>query len=163
VWTSWQTGERLRHTGDFYKLTLMTPFFNPGPSPHPAIPIFIAGVNHQLSRLAGEACQGFAVHPFHTAPYLREAILPWIADRLAARGGWAEMGALISDEMLGAFAVEGATLADAARQARERYTGLLDRIGFYRAFTPGEQDADWQAAVAVFHGEQNSLSPAGRG
>lgn len=219
VWGSWQGGERLRHTGEFYRLSLMTPFFNPGPIAQPDVPVFIAGVNHQLCRLAGETCQGFAVHPFHTARYLQEAILPWITEGLesagrtradiqisatvfaitgatdaeraamraavrqqiafyastptyrtlltlhgwgdigeqlgpmALRGQWAEMAALISDEMLAAFAVEGATLAEAAREVRARYDGLLDRAGFYRPFVPGERDAEWRAAVAVFHGD----------
>jgi probable F420-dependent oxidoreductase len=218
VWASWQTGERLRHTGEFYRLSLMTPFFSPGPIPQPDIPVFIAGVNQQLCRLAGETCQGFAVHPFHTARYVQEAILPWITEGLdsagrsradiqlsatvfavtgatdaeranmraavrqqiafyastptyrtlldlhgwgaigeqlgpmALRGQWQEMAALISDEMLAAFAVEGATLAEAAAQVRARYAGLLDRAGFYRPFVPGERDAEWQAAVDVFHG-----------
>ncbi len=218
VWTSWQSGERLRHTGEFYRLSLMTPFFNPGPIAHPAVPVFIAGVNQQLCRLAGETCQGFQVHPFHTVRYLQEAILPWITEGLesagrsradiqisatvfaitgtteaeraqmraavrqqiafyastptyrtlldlhgwgaigeqlgpmALRGQWAEMGALINDEMLAAFAVEGATLAEAAQALKTRYTGLLDRGAFYRPFVPGERDAEWQAAVAVFQG-----------
>jgi hypothetical protein len=28
---------------------------------------------------------------------------------------------------------------------------LLDRAGFYRPFVPGERDAEWRAAVDVFH------------
>ena len=59
------------------------------------------------------------------------------------------MGALITDEMLAAFAVEGATLAEAARAAVARYAGLVDRIAFYRPYRPGEADADWRAAAAI--------------
>ena len=40
------------------------------------IPLFIAGVNTGLARLAGETCDGFHVHSFHTARYLREVLLP---------------------------------------------------------------------------------------
>ena len=29
-WHAWQSGDRLNFRGDHYKLTLMTPFFNPG-------------------------------------------------------------------------------------------------------------------------------------
>lgn len=86
VWQSWRTGERLRYTGQFYTLKLMTPFFSPDPLPYPDPPIFIAGVNKGLCRLAGEVCQGFHVHPFHTARYLREALLPWIGEGLLASG-----------------------------------------------------------------------------
>ncbi len=77
-WHSWQTGERLNFRGEYYKLTLMSPFFNPGPIQHPDIPIYIAGVNTGLARLAGEAADGFHVHPLHSPRYLKEVILPAI-------------------------------------------------------------------------------------
>jgi probable F420-dependent oxidoreductase len=87
-WDAWQHGTKLNHRGDHYKITLMTPFFNPGPLPGSIasselgslIPIYIAGVNTGLARLAGELCDGFHVHPFHSLRYLREVILPAIAN-----------------------------------------------------------------------------------
>ena len=54
----------------------MSPFFSPGAIEHPDIPIYIAGVNEHLCRLAGEMCQGFHVHPFHTVRYLKELVIP---------------------------------------------------------------------------------------
>jgi probable F420-dependent oxidoreductase len=77
-WTTWQTGERLNHRGDYYKLTLMTPFFSPGPIRHPDIPIYIAGVNTGLCTLAGEVANGFHAHPYHSEQYLKEVVLPAI-------------------------------------------------------------------------------------
>jgi probable F420-dependent oxidoreductase len=77
-WQTWQSGEPLNFRGDYYKLTLMSPFFNPGRIEHPQIPIYIAGVNTGLARLAGEAADGFVVHPFHSPRYLREVLLPVI-------------------------------------------------------------------------------------
>ncbi len=85
-WKCWQEGEPLNFRGDYYKLTLMSPFFNPGPIEHPRIPIYIAGVNTGLARLAGETADGFHVHPFHTPRYLREVIIPAI-EQGAARAG----------------------------------------------------------------------------
>lgn len=85
-WDSWQNGTKLNFRGEHYKITLMSPFFNPGPLPFTAesgpelIPIYIAGVNAGLARLAGELCEGFHVHPFNSARYLNEVILPAIAD-----------------------------------------------------------------------------------
>jgi probable F420-dependent oxidoreductase len=78
-WDCWQNGTPLNFRGEHYKLTLMSPFFNPGPIDHPDIPIYIAGVNTGLARLAGEICHGFHAHPFHTPGYLSEVILPAIA------------------------------------------------------------------------------------
>jgi len=81
-WQSWQTGAPLNLRGEYYRLTLMSPFFNPGPIEYPSIPIYIAGVNTGLARLAGETCQGFHVHPFHSPRYLREVIMPAIEEGL---------------------------------------------------------------------------------
>lgn len=80
LWHTWQTGEPLNFRGEYYKLTLMSPFFNPGPIAHPEIPIYIAGVNPGLARLAGETADGFHMHPFHTPRYLEEVLLPAIED-----------------------------------------------------------------------------------
>ncbi len=76
LWDTWQNGTKLNFRGEFYKLTLMSPFFDPGSIEHPDIPIYIAGVNEHLCRVAGEVCQGFHVHPFHTAKYIRDIVLP---------------------------------------------------------------------------------------
>ena len=85
-WRSWQTGEPLNFRGRYYKLTLMTPFFNPGPIPNPKIPIFIAGVNTGLAQLAGEAADGFLVHPFHSVEYLTQVLMPAINAGLEKSG-----------------------------------------------------------------------------
>ena len=206
IWRCWQTGERLNFRGEYFKLTLMSPFFNPGPIEYPRIPVFIAGVNAGLARLAGETCDGFHVHPYHTLAYLRDVLKPAIlagaakagrdaaevqvsgsvfvitsgAERqsvrqqvafyastpsyrpvlalhgweaagealsgLAARGEWAAMPALITDDMLDAFAVS-APLAELAAPLIERYAGLLDRITLYRPFVPGEGEMGWRAVV----------------
>ncbi len=78
IWQCWQSNGRLNFRGEYFRLTLMSPFFNPGPIAYPDIPIYIAGVNTGLARLCGEVCDGFHAHPFHTAAYLREVILPAI-------------------------------------------------------------------------------------
>jgi len=77
-WHSWQTGERLNFRGDYYRITLMSPFFNPGPINHPDIPVYIAGVNPGLAQLAGEVADGFHVHPLNSPRYLKEIIIPAI-------------------------------------------------------------------------------------
>ena len=86
IWHSWQTGERLNYRGEYYQHTLMTPFFSPPPIDHPQIPIYIAGVNAGLARLAGEAADGFHIHPLHSLHYLREVVLPNL-EAGAARAG----------------------------------------------------------------------------
>ncbi len=86
LWRTWQSGEALNFRGEYYRLTLMSPFFNPGSIAHPEIPIFIAGVNPGLARLAGEVADGFHVHPFHTPRYLSEVLVPAIEAGAAKAG-----------------------------------------------------------------------------
>ena len=71
-WECWQNGTRLNFRGEFFKLTLMSPFFNPGPHDYPDIPIYISAVNKNMLRLAGELCQGVHIHPLHTARYIED-------------------------------------------------------------------------------------------
>ena len=209
-WDTWQNGSPLNFRGDYYKITLMSPFFNPGPIEHPNIPIFIAGVNTGLASLAGEICDGFHVHPFHTRPYLREVLLPAISEgasrnargradvtmavsvfaatnpeereycrqqvsfyastpsyrpvlehhgwlpigeklsALAARGQWAEMPGLITDELLAEFCTQASSPAELAGILKERYAGLADRLTLYLPFVPGQKDAFWSELAHEF-------------
>jgi len=85
-WDAWQNGTKLNFRGEYYKITLMSPFFNPGAIPNPQIPIYIAGVNTGLAKLAGELCDGFHAHPFNSPRYMNEVILPAIEDGLKKGG-----------------------------------------------------------------------------
>lgn len=215
VWDCWQNGTKLNFRGEFYKMTLMTPFFNPGPIAHPEIPIYIAGVNRHLCRVAGELCDGFHVHPLHSVRDLQERIIPYIEEglrlsgrtradiqltssvfvitgdtetemerareevraqiafyastptyrpvlethgwgatgeelsRLASRGRWNEMPALITDEMLDAFAVT-APWDQLAQRVAERCKGVLDRVMYYLPFQPDLDAERWKEQVEAF-------------
>lgn len=56
---------------------------------------------------------------------------------LMARGDYAGMAAAIDDDVLAEFAVLADDWDDAWRQIRERYDGILDRIGVYGLRSPG--------------------------
>lgn len=86
LWEAWQEGGSLNFQGEHYNLNLMTPFFNPGPIDHPHVPIYIAGVNTGLCRLAGEVADGMLAHPYHSVRYLQEVVRPAVAAG-AARAG----------------------------------------------------------------------------
>jgi probable F420-dependent oxidoreductase len=86
IWHSFQTEGSLDYEGEFYRHTLMTPFFNPGSIDQPEIPIYIAGVNTRLARLAGELCDGFHVHPFHSPEYIYGTVKPAIAEGAGGEG-----------------------------------------------------------------------------
>lgn len=67
--------------------------------------------------------------------------------QLASQQRWAEMPALVTPEMEETFAVE-ADPADVGLALRERYDGLLDRIGLYMPFIPGQMDDFWRKLAA---------------
>lgn len=85
-WDSWQNGTKLNFRGEYYKITLMSPFFNAGAIENPNIPIYIAGVNAGLAKLAGEICEGFHAHPFNSPRYMNEVLLPAIEEGLQKNG-----------------------------------------------------------------------------
>ncbi|WP_420613885.1 TIGR03617 family F420-dependent LLM class oxidoreductase [Candidatus Spongiisocius sp.] len=127
IWDTWQNGTRLRFRGEHYSFSLMTPFFDPGPIAHPDVPVHIAGVGPRMSRLAGEICDGYHVHPFHTVRYLREVTLPAMSE------GARQAGRSLGDvEMVSSVLVvtgrDGDQMEEARRVAREQ-------IAFY-ASTP---------------------------
>jgi probable F420-dependent oxidoreductase len=67
---------------------------------------------------------------------------------LSKRGEWVQMGELINDDILNAFAVV-APLDQVATEVRNRFEGLVDRFSFY---APYKVDPDmWKAVLAGFH------------
>jgi probable F420-dependent oxidoreductase len=76
IWAAWNDRVPLDFRGEFYRHTLMTPFFDPGPNPFGVPRIVLAGVGPLMTEVAGEVGDGFMVHPFSTAHYLETTTLP---------------------------------------------------------------------------------------
>ena len=196
IWGAFQHEHPLRFRGEFYRLDLLSPFFDPGPIEHPRIAVYLAAVNAGMYRVAGEVADGIVGHPFSTASYLREVAVPalrkglqrakreradvefacpvftlveaspsraqdetyvrqqiafyastpayravlshhgWDAigeelSALARDGRFDELAGLVTDAMLDAFVTRAATYAQLGTRLRERYGGMLDRIGLY--------------------------------
>jgi probable F420-dependent oxidoreductase len=120
IWHSWATGERLAFRGEFYKHTLMTDFFDPGPNPHGNPPVLLAAVGERMTAVAGRVADGLLVHPLTSTAYLSERTLPIVRE---ARGGSLDGFTL----GLSAFAVLGAD--EKARAEAER--AVRAQIAFY--------------------------------
>ena len=85
IWASWSTGEKLDFRGEFYRHTLMTPMFNPGPNPYGDPKIVLAAVGERMTEVAGEVADGMILHGFTTERYVREVTLPALRAGVGAR------------------------------------------------------------------------------
>ena len=86
IWAAWADGSRLAFRGEFYRHTLMTPMFDPGPHPYGDPRIFLAAVGEKMTEVAGEVADGVLSHGFTTERYLREVTVPALERGLAASG-----------------------------------------------------------------------------
>jgi len=213
IWAAWSTGDKLDFRGEFYRHTLMTPMFSPGPNPYGDPKIVLAAVGELMTEVAGEVADGMILHGFTTERYVREVTLPALArgwekagksradfeisgplfvvtgateqdfekaraatkqqiafygstpayrpvlelhgwgdlqdelNRLSKQGEWVQMGELVDDDVLDAFAVV-AEPEDIPKVLLERYGDLVDRISFY---APYRSDPErWKSVLAGF-------------
>ncbi|HTX63663.1 MAG TPA: TIGR03617 family F420-dependent LLM class oxidoreductase, partial [Acidimicrobiales bacterium] len=123
IWKTWGSGAPLDFRGEFYTHTLMTPFFDPGPNPFGNPKILLAGVGAHMAEVAGEVGDGLLVHPFTTAPYLREVSIPAL-ERGAAKAGKTRADLVIA---LPGFVVTGSTEAEMAASVK----AAKAQIAFY--------------------------------
>ncbi|MEE9608190.1 MAG: LLM class F420-dependent oxidoreductase [Myxococcota bacterium] len=153
IWRCWHEGEKLDFRGEFYNHTLMTPFFNPGPNPYGPPRIFVAGVGPRMTEAAAEVGDGFFVHPFHTAEFLRKATLP-LLERGVARSGRSLEDLEISCPVMVATGSNEEEL-EAARNA------IKTQIAFY-ASTPAYRVVLDHHGWGELQPELNRLSKQGR-
>lgn len=153
IWRCWDEGTRLDFRGAFYRHTLMTPFFSPGPNPHGPPRVFLAAVGERMTEVAGEVADGLCVHPFTTARYLREVTIP-AAERGLARAGRTRQQ---FDVSYPAFVVTGADEQEAADADRF----VRQQIAFYGS-TPAYRPVLELHGWGDLQAELNTLSRSGR-
>ncbi|HEX4776989.1 MAG TPA: LLM class F420-dependent oxidoreductase [Acidimicrobiia bacterium] len=152
IWSSWNDGEKLDFRGEFYRHTLMTPFFDPGPNPYGNPKIHLAAVGERMTEVAGEVADGMILHGFTTERYVREVTVPAL-ERGFARGGRDRASFEIGGPL---FVVTGTTEEEVAAAKQ----GTKQQIAFYGS-TPAYR------GVLELHGwgelqtELNSLSKQG--
>ena len=76
----------LHHEGRFYRLSLLPAAWAPRRHEFGDIKIDVSAVGDWMARMAGEVADGVHVHPFHSLPYVRNRLLPAVAD--GARRAW---------------------------------------------------------------------------
>jgi probable F420-dependent oxidoreductase len=123
IWGAWETGGELAFRGEFYRHTLMTPFFTPPPHGFGPPKVWLAAVGPLMTEVTGEVADGLLCHAFTTDRYLAEVTLP----RLAA--GAARAGRSVDDLeiSLPVFIVTGRDGAEVA----EVEAAVKAQIAFY--------------------------------
>ncbi|MFA7509216.1 MAG: TIGR03617 family F420-dependent LLM class oxidoreductase [Mycolicibacterium vanbaalenii] len=86
IFAAWNEGERLDFRGEFYRHTLMTPTFVPGPNPFGPPPIYLGALGPRLTRATAEVADGLLVMPFGSKRFLHGTTMPAVRDGLAAAG-----------------------------------------------------------------------------
>jgi probable F420-dependent oxidoreductase len=153
VWRTWEEGEPLRFEGDFYRLSLMTPFFAPGPTGYGTPRVFLAAVGEKMTEVVGEVCDGMFVHGFTTEKYLRETTIPAI-ERGLAKSGRARADLELS---FPTFMVTGAT----DEEWQKADAAVREQIAFYGS-TPAYRPVLEAHGWGEVQDELNALSKRGQ-
>lgn len=156
IWDTWENGTALQFRGEFYKHTLMTPFFAPDPAelgdfgpPR----IFLAGVGELMTEVAGEVCDGFFCHGFTTEKYLRQVTIP------ALERGRAKVGKTMDGfEIVGPSFVVTATDDEEMEKAK---AATRQQIAFYGS-TPAYRKVLETHGWGGLQDELNALSKLGK-
>ena len=150
IFAAWETGERLDFRGEFYRHTLMTPTFNPGPNPFGPPPIYVGALGPRLTRAVAECADGLLVMPFSSTRFLHEVTMPGVREGLALRDGQA--GRSTAD-----FAVVPEVIISAGEN-HEATRRLLAFYGSTLAYRPVLDAHGW----GDLQPELNALSKQGR-
>ena len=152
IWSCWNEGTALNFRGEFYRHTLMSPFFNPGPNPHGAPKVYLAAVGELMTEVAGEVADGLLVRPFSTERYIREVTLPAL-ERGLAKSGRESKDFPISFSGLVATGDTDEQFADATKRVR-------GQIAFYGS-TPAYRGVLELHGWGDLQSELNTLSKTG--
>lgn len=132
VWDCWQNGTKLNFESEHYNLNLMVPLFDPGPLDCGPPPIHVAALNSYMSRVTGEVGDGLRPHPVCTPRYIKEVMMPAVADGAGRAGRDPSQVKVIMRPML-------ATAPD-EESLQPRIRDIRARVAFY-ASTPAYRPA----------------------
>lgn len=153
IWASWEGDGSLTFDGEFYRHTLMTPAFNPGPNPFGTPPIFVGGFGPKMISVAGQVADGLTIHPFNTRRTMEELVMPALDEGLEKAGR-----ARGDVEVL--WVVNVVTWTDAASREEAMLT-IRGQFGFYGS-TPAYAKVLELHGYGDLHPQLNRLSKEGR-
>ena len=153
IFEAWSTGDRLDFRGEYYRHTLMTPTFNPGPNPHGPPPIYVGALGPRLTRAVAQHADGLLVMPFGSKRFLHHNTMPKVREGLQDSGRQADEFAIMPEIIVSA----GET--DAEREQADAGTRrLLSFYGSTPAYRPVLAAHGWEELQP----ELNAMSKQGR-
>ncbi len=102
IFANWNHGERLDFRGEYFRHTLMTPTFVPGPNPFGPPPIYLGALGPRLTRATAEVADGLLVMPFGSKRFLHEVTMPAVRSGLSAAGRQEENFAVVPEIIVSA-------------------------------------------------------------
>ena len=85
-WRAFRREERLAHDGPYYRLNYLPEAWTPPRHDHEDLRVDVSAVGPVMTRVAGEVADGVHVHPLHSMHYVRERLLPNVAEGAATAG-----------------------------------------------------------------------------
>ncbi|GAB5450031.1 MAG: LLM class F420-dependent oxidoreductase [Halioglobus sp.] len=153
IFDCWQNGASMDFEGEFYRHTLMTPMFNPGPLECGPPPVMLGALGPRMTEVAGEVADGLVVHPFNSMPFITEHALPAVQRGLQRAERSAE------DFILQVNAIVITGEDEPAREAAK--SSVKNLLGFY-ASTPAYRPPMEAVGYGDLQPELNRLSKEGR-
>ena len=143
--TAFRREAPLQHDGPYYKLSLLPEQWTPSRHDNEDVKVDISAVGPIMVRVAGEVADGVHVHPMHSMHYIKNRLLPGLAEGAArtgrdpakiekiipvivAAGNTPEEQALPIKEAKTTIAFYGATPNYAFQFDDLGYTGLRDQL-----------------------------------
>jgi probable F420-dependent oxidoreductase len=146
IFASWQESAPLHFDGRYYRHTLMTPMFNPGPTPHGTPPILLGALGPRMTAMTAEVADGIVLLPFNSRRSLTDLTVPALQSGSDRRDR-----ALPSLEVVCGVIVGVGSDADSIVRARQGVRSLLGFYGStpaYRRVLDAEGEGPLQAELA---------------
>ena len=153
IFAAWGTGERLRFEGEFYRHTLLTPMFDPGPNPGGPPAIWLGALGPRMTQMTAEVADGLLVMPFSSERFFNENTLPNLTIGLE-RAGRTRADISVVSQAIVCVGRDEAEYAAAVSGVK----GLLSFYGSTPAYRPVLDAHGW----GDLHIELNALSKQGR-
>ena len=118
--TAFRREAPLQHDGPYYKLSLLPEQWTPPRHDNEDVKVDISAVGPIMVRVAGEVADGVHVHPMHSMHYIKERLLPGLAEG-AARAG---RDAAKIDKIIPVIVAAGNTPEEQATPIKEAKTTL---------------------------------------